>query len=173
MMRTKSQYFQDHNQQGSLYQLGQLDHQLCQLDQQSLELQSDIAACIAAKATVVGETLISYLIRDPGERLLLVKEWVRLTACCSQFRELRLQKVDPQPPSSQAVAAPAAEQLGFRLLTQKQNSLQKKVHGGALEKARGNTCHFTTHTLRGVCTFPQTSLIKGDMWSGSSHSRRV
>lgn len=92
---------------------------------------------------VVGETLLSFTINDPGERFLEVQDWVRLTACSIQFRKMRC-SADPE-----ALAAPAAEQLGFRLLTQRQNSrgvtLQIRVPGGALEKARANSCHYTTH----------------------------
>ena len=82
-----------------------------------------------------GELILSYLVRDHGECLLLIKEWVCLTASNCYLRGMRLQKD----------ASSVADQLGYRLLTQKHNSLQSEVHGSVMNRVRGNTCHFTTH----------------------------
>ena len=150
VMRPRGQYTETHYDMGMRFQVAQLSHQLCHLDRQRLEQQSDILATAAALHAngqlwpkVVGETLISYIIPDPGQRFLEVQDWVRLTACNTQAREMRC-SVDHGN-----TGCPAAEELGFRLLTQSQNSrgvkLQRKVPGGPLVVARASSCHHTTH----------------------------
>ena len=185
-MRTKCKHLEHHHEQGTLYQLDQLERKGRLLDQEKLEPQSDIAACTAAMAAVVGGTLISYLINDPGDRFLEVQDWVRLTACSIQFREMRC-SADPE-----VLAAPAAEQLGFRLLTQRQNSrgvtLQRRVPGGPLEKACANSCHYTTHrawsvhlpefklnkkgqVVRKLPLSPERQMSLGDISVAATHDR--
>ena len=165
VMRPRGQYTETHHDMGMRFQVAQLSHQLCRLDHERLEQQSDILATAAALHAngqlwpmVVGETLISYLINDPGHHFLEVQDWVRLTACSTQAREMR------RSADHGVLAAPAAEELGFRLLTQRQNSrgvkLQRKVPGGPLEKARTNSCHHTTHRAWSFY-LPEFKLNKG------------
>jgi len=160
--RTKCKHLEHHHEQATLYQLRakckHLEHKGRLLDQGKLELQSAIAACTSELAAVVGGTLISYLINDPGHHFLEVQDWVRLTACSTQAREMR------RSADHGVLAAPAAEELGFRLLTQRQNSrgvkLQRKVPGGPLVKARTSSCHHTTHRAWSFY-LPEFKLNKG------------